>query len=63
MTTRLRDIANGIRTTNNGATMRSFDILFDREEDFRLVWNSYVLTPSLISRLYGVPADTVHVFD
>ena len=30
----LRDIANMIRGTNNGATMRSFDIMFDKSQTF-----------------------------
>lgn len=63
MVTRLRDIANSIRTTNNGATRRSFDVLFDREEDFKRVWNSHVITPSLISRLYNVKPEDVNIYD
>jgi uncharacterized protein DUF4387 len=60
----LRDIANMIRGTNNGATMRSFDIMFDEVADFQRVWASGAITPELIARLYRLqsPGD-VQIFD
>jgi Domain of unknown function (DUF4387) len=58
----LRDVANSIRATNNGATRRSFDIMFDDVGDFERVWGSGAITPDLISRLYTVPVGDVQIF-
>ena len=63
MAIRLRDIGIMIRAANSGATRRTLDVMFDREEDFKRVWNSHVISPSLISRLYGVAAADVGVYD
>ena len=52
---RLRDIANSIRGTNNGATRRSFDIMFDKTEDFQRVWSSGAINAELIAKLYKSP--------
>lgn len=60
---RLQEVANSIRGTNNGVTRRSFDIMFDKEDDFRRVWSSGAITPELIAELYGVPAADVRIFD
>jgi hypothetical protein len=59
---RLCEVANSIRATNNGATSRSFDIMFDEEADFTRVWESGAITPGLIARLYTVPVDDVQIF-
>ena len=59
----LKKIANMVRTANNGATRRSFDIMFDKEEDFKRVWNSKVLTPKLIAKLYNVKAEDVKIYE
>lgn len=60
---RLRDIANSIRGTNNGATRRSFDIMFDKTEDFQRVWSSGAINAELIAKLYKVPADDIKIYD
>jgi hypothetical protein len=60
---RLRDIANSIRGTNNGATRRSFDIMFDRTEDFQRVWSSGAINTDLIAELYKLSAEDVSIYD
>jgi hypothetical protein len=60
---RLRDVANSIRGTNNGATRRSFDIMFDRVEDFQRVWSSGAITPEVIAKLYKLEPDDIKIFD
>lgn len=58
----LREVASLIRATNNGATRRSFDIMFDDVDDFKRVWGSGAITPDLIARLYTVPAGEVRIY-
>ena len=55
--TKLRDIASAVRSANAGASLRTFDIMFDRPEDFRRVVEAEAVSPSVVARLYAVPVD------
>ena len=58
-TRRLADIATVIRSKNAGPFEITFEIMFDDPAGYRAVKRSGVLTPQLVSRLYGVPAEDV----
>ena len=60
--TKLRDLAGALRSANAGASLRTFDIIFDRAEDFRRVVDAEAVSPSVVARLYAVPVDQVRVF-
>ena len=60
---RLRDVANSIRGTNNGASRRSFDIMFDEVEDFERVWNSGAINAEVIAKLYKQSPEDIRIFD
>ena len=60
--TKLRDIASAVRSANAGASLRTFDIMFDRPEDFRRVVEAEAVSPSAVARLYAVPVDEAKVF-
>ena len=55
--TKLRDIASAVRSANAGASLRTFDIMFDRPEDFRRVVEAEAVSPSVVACLYAVPVD------
>lgn len=60
---KLRDVANSIRGTNNGASRRSFDIMFDAKEDFERVWNSGAINAAAIGALYNQNPRDIEIFD
>ena len=60
--TKLRDIASAVRSANAGASLRTFDVIFDRVEDFRRVVEAEAVSPSVVARLYAVPVDEAKVF-
>ena len=61
--TRLKDLADAIRSANAGASLRTFDIMFDREADFDRVRRSGVVTPGLVASLYHVPSEGVQIYE
>ena len=61
--TKLRDIASAVRSSNAGASLRTFDVIFDREEDFRRVVDANVITPAVVARLYAIDKARTQVFE
>ena len=55
----LYDLAQVIRSKNAGPLYITIDILFDQNEAFDRVVSSEILTPDLVSSLYGVEIDDV----
>jgi hypothetical protein len=60
--TKLRELARLVRSKNAGPFVLTFDVMFDSQEKYRRVRDSGVLTPELVSRLYGTHADDVRFF-
>ena len=58
----LYDLAQVIRSKNAGPLYITIDILFDQNEAFDRVVSSEILTPDLVSRLYGVEIADVEIF-
>lgn len=59
MGTRLVDIASVIRSKNAGPYELTFDIIFKSAEWFEKVKGSGVFNKSFVSRLFGIPEDSV----
>jgi hypothetical protein len=59
---KLKDIAQLIRSKNAGPFTLTFDVMFDRFEDYRRVRDSGVINRELFSRLYGTAVDDVEIF-
>ncbi len=60
--TKLKDIAQLIRSKDAGPFILTFDIMFDRAEDYRRVRDSGALNRELFSRLYGTPVEEVEIY-
>ncbi len=60
--TRLRDIAQLVRSKNAGPFTLTFDIMFDRFEDYQRVRDSGAISQELFARLYRVPIEDVQVY-
>ena len=61
--TKLRDIAQLIRSKNAGPFVLTFDFMFESFEDYRRVRDSGVINQALFSRLYGTPIEDVEVYN
>ncbi len=61
--TRLRDIAQLIRSKNAGPFTLTFDFMFDKFEDYRRVRDSGVINQQLFHQLYGTPLEDVEVYN
>ena len=61
MTTKvkLHQIAKTIRSKNAGINLLTFDIIFEKKDDFERVIKSEVINRKLISELYHVPDDKI----
>ncbi len=58
---RMRDLAKLIRTKNAGPFQLTLDILFENLATYRRVKESGVVTRSLLSRLFRVGEEQVHL--
>lgn len=56
---RLSDLAKFIRSKNAGPYRLTFDILFERLEDFERVRKSGAISAERIARAYGIDVDQV----
>jgi hypothetical protein len=61
--TKLKDLAQIIRSKNAGAFQLTFDIIFDDPEVYRMVKATGVINKELFSELYKVPADQVQFIE
>jgi hypothetical protein len=59
---KLRDIAQLIRSKNAGPFTLTFDVMFDRFEDYCRVRDSGAISRSIFSRLYGTPEEDVEIY-
>lgn len=59
---KLCDIAKVIRSKNAGPFNLTIDIMFDNEEEFKLVKSTGVMNKEHIADLYHVPVDKVQFF-
>lgn len=58
----LYDLAQVIRSKNAGPLYITIDILFDQKEAFDRVVSSEILTPDLVSGLYGVQINDIDIY-
>jgi len=60
--TKLQDLADVIRSSNAGASMRTFDVMFDDPTHFERVRKSGVLDQKTIGSLYGLEPEVIDVY-
>lgn len=61
--TKLKDIAQLIRSKNAGPFNITFDFMFDRFEDYARVRDSGAINAQLFTNLYGTPAEDVEIYN
>ena len=61
--TKLKDLAQLIRSKNAGPFVLTFDFMFDRFEDYRRVRDSGVINRQLFSSIYGTPPEDVEIYN
>ncbi|MBI4182720.1 MAG: DUF4387 domain-containing protein [Proteobacteria bacterium] len=59
---KLYELASLVRSKNAGPFALTFDILFNRQEDFERVKRSGAVSGQAVARLYGVSANEVRFF-
>ena len=62
MKTTIRDFALYVRSKNAGPFCLTLEIFLKNKEDYDKLVSLNVVTPELISKLYGAPADKVEIF-
>ncbi len=60
--TTLGELAKLVRSKNAGPFTLVFDLMFERDEDYRRALASHVLDPARVAALYGVDASVVRLF-
>ena len=60
---KLGELAILIRSKNAGPFQLTFDIMFAREEEYRRVVTSGVLTKEWFARTYGLPVQEIGLYD
>ncbi len=60
---KLYELAKLVRAKNAGPFVLTIDILFENDENYERVKSSKVLTPALISKLYGVQESLVEYYE
>ena len=60
--TTIREFAHDVRSKNAGPFWLTFEIFLRNREDYDTLVALEVVTPALISRLYGTPPDQVQIF-
>lgn len=60
--TTLGGLAKYIRSKNAGPFWMTLDVFFETEEDFYTVADRNIITPELISGLFGTPPEQVRIF-
>lgn len=56
---RLYDLAKVLRSKNSGPFELTFDVLFDKKENYFRVKESKVISPQTICRLYKISQDSI----
>lgn len=57
--TKLKDLADVLRSKNAGTFQITIDIIFENPEIYKRVKNSNAITKKLISKIYAVPEEQV----
>ena len=60
--TTLGAFAKYVRSKNAGPFWMTLDVFFETEEDFYTVADRSIITPELISGLFGTPPEQVRIF-
>jgi len=60
--TKLKDLAQLMRSKNAGPFVLTFDIMFDSMQDYVRVRDSGVISQELFASLYGTPVDEVEIY-
>ena len=60
--TKLKDLAQLIRSKNAGPFVLTFDVMFENVDVYRRVRDSGVLNAALFARLYGAPVEEIKIF-
>jgi hypothetical protein len=60
--TTIREFAHEVRSKNAGPFWLTFEIFMRNRDDYDALVALKVVTPELISKLYGTPADQVQMF-
>lgn len=58
----LHELAKTIRSKNAGTDRITFDIIFEKKEDYLLVRNSNVLTKQSVAKLYNINEERITDF-
>ncbi len=61
--TKLGVMAGAVRSANAGASLRTFDVMFDDERSYDRVVKAGVLVPATIGPLYNLPSDSIKVYE
>lgn len=61
-TRRLAELAKTVRSKNAGVDKITFDVIFERRADYRLVRDSGALTRETVARLYRISPDRITDF-
>lgn len=61
-TRRLADLAKTVRSKNAGVDKITFDVIFERRADYRLVRDSGALTRETVASLYRIPPERITDF-
>lgn len=61
-TRRLADLAKTVRSKNAGVDKITFDVIFERRADYRLVRDSGALTRDTVARLYRIAPERITDF-
>jgi len=60
--TTLGGFAKYVRSKNAGPFWMTLDVFFKTEEDFYTIADRNIITPELISELFGTPPERVRIF-
>jgi len=60
--TTLGAFAKYIRSKNAGPFWMTMDVFFETKEDFYTIADRNIITPELISELFGTPTEQVRIF-
>ena len=60
--TTLGEFAKYVRSKNAGPFWMTMDVFFETKEDFYTIADRNIITPEVISELFGTPTDQVRIF-
>jgi len=60
---KLGDLAKILRSKNAKPYLLTFDILFADEQSYQMVKNSQAINKEVISKLYGIQPEFIHIYE